>query len=99
MHAIVIELQALAQVTPGTHPGRKGYPSPTEESQMSKTDRQQEQLKNVSGGGQTPGTNWGATPGEATNSTDNKKTVPHTQRGNEEPGADGDDKTRIESDD
>ncbi|MDB5473982.1 MAG: hypothetical protein JWP99_1285 [Devosia sp.] len=34
---------------------------------MSKTDRQQEQLKNVSGGGQTPGTNWGTTPGEATN--------------------------------
>ena len=99
MHAMVIELQALAQVTPGTHPGRKGYPAPTEESQMSKTDRQQEQLKNVNGGGQTSGTNWGATPGEATNSTDNKKTVPHTQRGNEEPGADGDDKTRIESDD
>lgn len=96
---MVIELQALAQVTPGTHPGRKGYPAPTEESQMSKTDRQQEQLKNVNGGGQTSGTNWGATPGEATNSTDNKKTVPHTQRGNEEPGADGDDKTRIESDD
>ena len=66
---------------------------------MSKTDRQQEQLKNVNGGGQTSGTNWGATPGEATNSTDNKKTGPQTQRGNEEPGADGDDKTRIESDD
>lgn len=66
---------------------------------MSKTDRQQEQLKHVSGGGQTPGTNWGTTPGEATNSEGQKKTVPHTQRGNEEPGADGDNKTRIESDD
>ena len=66
---------------------------------MSKTDRQQEQLKHVNGGGQTPGTNWGATPGEATNSTEQKVTVPHTQRGNREPGIDGDNKTRIENDD
>jgi hypothetical protein len=66
---------------------------------MTKTDRQQEQLKHVSGGGQTPGTNWGATPGEATNSAGKKDNVPHTQRGNEEPGADGDNKTRIEKND
>ncbi|WP_108396086.1 hypothetical protein [Devosia submarina] len=65
---------------------------------MSKTDRQQEQLKHVSGGGQTPGTNWGTTPGEATNSEGQKKTVPHTQRGNNEPGQDGDDMTPIETD-
>ena len=65
---------------------------------MSKTDRQQEQLKHVSGGGQTPGTNWGTTPGEATNNEGQKKTVPHTQRGNNEPGQDGDDMTPIETD-
>ncbi|HEY0031872.1 MAG TPA: hypothetical protein VGB81_01255 [Devosia sp.] len=66
---------------------------------MSKTDRQAEQLKHVSGGGQVPGTNWGTTPGEATNSAGKKETVPHTQRGNQEPGDDGDDMTRIENDD
>jgi hypothetical protein len=66
---------------------------------MSKTDRQQEQLKHVSGGGQTPGTNWGTTPGEATNSERPKKTVPHTQRGNNEPGLDGDERTHIEDND
>jgi hypothetical protein len=65
---------------------------------MSKTDRQQEQLKHVSGGGQTPGTNWGTTPGEATNSGGKKNTVPHTQRGNNEPGEDGDNMTPIETD-
>ena len=65
---------------------------------MSKTDRQQEQLKHVSGGGQTPGTNWGTTPGEANNNDGKKNTVPHTQRGNNEPGEDGDDLTPIETD-
>jgi hypothetical protein len=63
---------------------------------MTKHDRQQEQLKNVSGGGQTPGTNWGTTPGEATRSPGKKVTTPHPTRGND--ASDEGDRTRIESD-
>jgi heme-binding NEAT domain protein len=65
---------------------------------MSKEDRQKERLKNVSGGGQTPGTTWGTTPGEATHSAGKKVTTPHTERGNEVPEVDGEDRTRIEGD-
>jgi hypothetical protein len=66
---------------------------------MTKHDRQAEQLKRVSGGGQIPGTNWGTTPGEATRSAGKKVTTPHTIRGNEVPDVDGEDRTRIEGDD
>jgi hypothetical protein len=53
---------------------------------MSKTDRQAEQLKHVSGGGQTPGTNWGSTPGEATQGSAQKERVPNTPSDKEEAG-------------
>lgn len=66
---------------------------------MTKNDRQMEQLKHISGGGQTPGTNWGRTPGEATNRTGKKVTTPHTQHGNAVPDLDGEDRTRIEEND
>lgn len=63
---------------------------------MTKHDRQQEQLKHVSGGGQTPGTNWGTTPGEATNRPGKKVSTPHNSEGNDLP--DDEDKTRVEDD-
>jgi hypothetical protein len=64
---------------------------------MPKHNRQAKQLKNVSGGGQTPGTNWGTTPGEAADAAQKKGTTSERQD-NEAPDIDVDTQTGVNTD-